>query len=65
MMNDPEQALNTRKRSPRLFVRQRKLLALLGTLGGSVGNLDFQKLLFLYCKTASCGGSGGNKHSAL
>lgn len=49
-MNGPVQALNSKKRSPRLYVRQRKLLALLGTLGGSVGNLDFQKLLFLYCK---------------
>ncbi len=35
---------------PRLYVRQRKLLALLGALGCSVSNLDFQKLLFLYCQ---------------
>ena len=49
-MNSPEQALNPRKRCPRLYVRQRKLLALLGSLGGNLGNLDFQKLLFLYCK---------------
>ena len=33
---------------PRLFERQRQLLALVRGLGGSVGNLDFQKLLFLY-----------------
>ncbi len=32
-----------------LFDRQKCLLALLGALGGRVGNLDFQKLLFLYC----------------
>lgn len=32
-----------------LFDRQKRLLALLGTLGGEVGGLDFQKLLFLYC----------------
>lgn len=32
-----------------LFERQKRLLALLNALGGDVGNLDFQKLLFLYC----------------
>lgn len=37
-----------------LLNRQRQLLALLDALGGRVGNLDFQKLLFLYCQeTAS------------
>ncbi len=30
--------------------RQRKLLGLLGELGDSISNLDFQKLLFLYCQ---------------
>ena len=30
--------------------RQRRLLGLLGELGGSISNLDFQKLLFLYCQ---------------
>lgn len=35
---------------PRIFVRQRQLLTLLDALGGRVGNLDFQKLLFLYCQ---------------
>lgn len=30
--------------------RQRHLLSLLHALGGRVGNLDFQKLLFLYCQ---------------
>jgi uncharacterized protein (DUF488 family) len=33
-----------------LFERQKTLLALLSSLGGEVGNLDFQKLLFLYCQ---------------
>ena len=33
-----------------LFARQKRLLALLDALGGAVGNLDFQKLLFLYCQ---------------
>ena len=37
-------------RTPRLHARQRSLLALLHALGGHIGNLDFQKLLFLYCK---------------
>jgi uncharacterized protein (DUF488 family) len=32
-----------------LFDRQKRLLALVDALGGEVGNLDFQKLLFLYC----------------
>lgn len=32
-----------------LFDRQKRLLALLDAFGGEVGNLDFQKLLFLYC----------------
>ncbi len=32
------------------FNRQRRLLALLNALGGRAGNLDFQKLLFLYCQ---------------
>ncbi len=31
-----------------LFDRQKRLLALVDALGGEVGNLDFQKLLFLY-----------------
>lgn len=33
-----------------LFDRQRQMLALLAALGGRAGNLDFQKLLFLYCQ---------------
>ena len=33
-----------------LYDRQKTLLALLDALGGGVGGLDFQKLLFLYCR---------------
>ena len=33
-----------------LFDRQKYLLALVDTLGGEMGGLDFQKLLFLYCR---------------
>lgn len=33
-----------------LFDRQKRLLALVDALGGEVGSLDFQKLLFLYCQ---------------
>jgi hypothetical protein len=32
-----------------LYERQKHLLALVSALGGEAGNLDFQKLLFLYC----------------
>ncbi|MGB6222537.1 DUF488 family protein [Haloferula sp.] len=33
-----------------IFQRQKHLLALLDALGGEMGGLDFQKLLFLYCR---------------
>ncbi len=33
-----------------LFERQKRLLALVDAFGGDVGSLDFQKLLFLYCR---------------
>ena len=33
-----------------LFDRQKTMIALLSSLGGEAGNLDFQKLLFLYCQ---------------
>ena len=33
-----------------IFDRQKRLLALVDALGGEVGGLDFQKLLFLYCR---------------
>jgi len=32
-----------------LFDRQKLLLALVNSLGGKIGNMDFQKLLLLYC----------------
>ena len=35
---------------PRLYVRQRRLLALLYALGGNAAKRDFQKLLFLLCQ---------------
>jgi hypothetical protein len=35
-----------------LFDRQKRLLALVNALGGEAGNLDFQKLLLLYCLEA-------------
>lgn len=35
-----------------LFDRHKRLLALVAAHGGDVGNLDFQKLLFLYCREA-------------
>lgn len=35
-----------------LFDRQKRLLTLLAALGSEVGSLDFQKLLFLYCREA-------------
>jgi hypothetical protein len=37
-------------KSPMLYARQIRLLALLDALGDNVANLDFQKLLFLYCQ---------------
>lgn len=37
--------------------RERYLLALLEALGGSVGNLDFQKLLFLHCQAEGAAAS--------
>jgi len=39
----------------KLTARQRLLLGLLEALGGSAGNLDFQKVLFLYCQEAESG----------
>ena len=43
--------------SPALFARQRQLLALLDAVGGRAGNLDFQKLLFLYCQEPEAAGA--------
>ena len=39
-----------KNQSPSLLYRQKLLLSLLDALGGRVGNLDFQKYLFLYCQ---------------
>jgi hypothetical protein len=39
-----------KRASPVLFARHRQLRLLLDAIGGSAGNLDFQKLLFLYCE---------------
>ena len=40
----------SRKARASLYARQRRMLALLDALGGSVHRTDFQKLLFLYCQ---------------
>jgi len=48
-----QSARSTRKTKPMLFDRQRQMLALLYELGGRASNLDFQKLLFLYCQESS------------
>src|SRR6266542_778100 len=39
-----------RMASPMLLNRQKCLLALLDALGGRMSNMEFQKLLFLYCQ---------------
>lgn len=44
-----------RTSTPVLFQRQRRLLSILDALGGALGNLDFQKLLFLYCQEPDSG----------
>ena len=41
---------NAKPDVPRLLPRQRLLLDMLHALDGDIGNLDFQKLLFLYCQ---------------
>jgi uncharacterized protein (DUF488 family) len=43
--------------SPILFERQRHLLVLLNALGGRATNIDFQKLLFLYCQEPAAAGA--------
>ena len=43
-------AITSARSTPVLFARQRRLLQFLDALGGTVGKLDFQKLLFLYCQ---------------
>lgn len=49
-------ATSPKKATPLLFERQRQLLTLLDALGGRAGNLDFQKLLFLYCQEPDAAG---------
>lgn len=46
---------NAKSADARLTSRQRLLLGLLNALGGSAGNLDFQKVLFLYCQESDSG----------
>ena len=43
--------------------RRRRLLGFLHELGDRVGNTDFQKLLFLYCKEVSSAGHGATTDS--
>ncbi len=43
------------QKAPLLFERQRQLLMLLDALGGRARNVDFQKLLFLYCQEPGAG----------
>lgn len=52
LVGTPHAHLSSR---PFLFSRQRQLLQLLDALGGSAKNLDFQKLLFLYCQELTSG----------
>lgn len=49
-------ARSSRSPAPIVFERQRRLLTLLDALGGRAGNLDFQKLLFLYCQEPDAAG---------
>lgn len=50
-------ARSSQSSAPVLFERQRRLLTLLCALGGRAGNLDFQKLLFLYCQEPDAAGA--------
>jgi hypothetical protein len=50
-------AKTSQKAAPALFERQRLLLGLLDALGGRAGNVDFQKLLFLYCQEPAATGA--------
>ena len=50
------ETMNPRRELARLRPRQRMLVALFSALGGKVGRIDFQKLLFLYCQ--EFGGNG-------
>ena len=50
------QRASRRVGAPRILRRQRYLLSLLDALGGSLVDLDFQMLLFLYCQEPISGG---------
>jgi len=50
-------ARSSQRSTPVLFERQRRLLTLLEALDGRAGNLDFQKLLFLYCQEPDAAGA--------
>jgi uncharacterized protein (DUF488 family) len=50
-------AKTAQRAAPVLLERQRRLLALLDALGGCARNLDFQKLLFLYCQESDAKGT--------
>lgn len=55
---NPSRKRETLKSVPILFERQRQLLSLLSALGGRAGNLDFQKLLFLFCQEQPASAAG-------
>ena len=62
-LSDEEQAAgmlsakNAQRDTAILLGRQRQLLALLHAFGGHERNLDFQKLLFLYCQEPDAAGA--------
>lgn len=56
-MTISQHSRSRRKATPLLFERQRRLLLLLDALGGRMKNLDFQKLLFLYCQEPAATGA--------
>ena len=61
-MKDPVQSSIDRS-VLRTTTRRRRLLGFLHALGDRVGNTDFQKLLFLYCKELSSAGHGATTDS--
>lgn len=61
-MKDPVQT-SIERSSLRTPARKRRLLGFLHALGDRVGNTDFQKLLFLYCKELSSTRHGATTES--
>jgi hypothetical protein len=55
MATSPSRQSTTKSQDFTLTARQRLLLGLLNAVGGSMGNLDFQKVLFLYCQEPDSG----------